>query len=39
LLAIEVTTERRALVDAMASDNLDRLRSAIIVQRRWPEEF
>jgi hypothetical protein len=39
LLAIEVTTERRALVNAMASDELDTLRSAIIVQRRWPEEL
>jgi hypothetical protein len=39
VLAIEITAERRALVDAMASDELDRLRSAIIAQRRWPEAF
>jgi hypothetical protein len=39
LLAIEVTTRRRGLVDAMTSDELDRLRGAIIVQRRWPEGF
>jgi hypothetical protein len=39
LLAIEVTTRLRALMDAMTSDELDRLRGAIIVQRRWPEGF
>jgi hypothetical protein len=38
VLAIAVTTERRTLLDAMASKELDALRSAIIVQRRWPEQ-
>jgi hypothetical protein len=38
-LAIEVTTERRARMDAMTSEALDALRSAIQEARRWPEEL
>jgi hypothetical protein len=39
VLAIEVTTERRARMGAMTSEELDELRSAIRAQRRWPEEL
>jgi hypothetical protein len=39
LLAVEVRAERRALMEAMASNELDRLRSAIIMQRCWPAKF
>jgi hypothetical protein len=35
-LAIEVTTERRARMDAMTGEELDALRSAIRTQRCWP---
>jgi hypothetical protein len=37
VLAIEVTTERRARMDAMTSEELDALRGAIRARRRWPE--
>jgi hypothetical protein len=39
VLAIEVTTERRARMDAMSSEELDGLRSAIRKKRRWPEKL
>jgi hypothetical protein len=38
-LAIEVTTGRRARMDAMTVDELDLLRGAILAQRRWPENL
>jgi hypothetical protein len=38
-LAIEVATGRRARMNAMTSDELDALRSAIRARRRWPEDL
>jgi hypothetical protein len=37
VLAIEVTSERRARMDAMSSEELDALRSAIRTRRCWSE--
>jgi hypothetical protein len=38
VLAIEVAAGRRARMEAMTSEELDALRSAIRKQRRWPGE-
>jgi hypothetical protein len=38
VLAVEITTERRARMEPMTSKELDALRSAIRTQRRWPED-
>jgi hypothetical protein len=38
VLAIEVTSERRAGMDAMGREELDALRSTIRTRRCWPEE-
>jgi hypothetical protein len=39
VLAIDITAERRARMDAMSREELEALRSALRQERRWPDEL